>query len=398
MNIHLIAVGGAVMHNLALALQENGHQVTGSDDRIYDPARSRLERNGLLPDNEGWDPERIKSDLDLVILGMHARKDNPELQKAVELKIPVLSYPEFIYEHSREKNRVVVGGSHGKTSVTSMIMHVLKKTRVDFDYLVGAQLEGFDTMVKLTDAPVIVLEGDEYLSSPIDRRPKFHLYKAELAVLTGIEWDHMNVFPTEENYLEQFREFIRSMNTGGTLIYFKGDSRLDQLVQGIREDVTLIAYDTPDHEVREGKTFVHANDQWIGLEVFGKHNLQNMEAARLICRQLGIDESEFYNAISDFHGAGKRLQTLYSGNDNMVFRDFAHAPSKLEATVTAVKDQFPSRKLLACYELHTFSSLNKEFLNQYEGKLDKADTAVVFFDPSTVEQKKLARIERKGYH
>ncbi|MES2278819.1 MAG: Mur ligase family protein [Bacteroidota bacterium] len=391
MKVHFIAVGGSAMHNLAIALHNKGFKVSGSDDVLFEPSRTRLARYGILPRQDGWYPEKIKADLDAVILGMHARVDNPELLRAQELGLKIYSYPEYIYQQSKDKLRVVIGGSHGKTTITSMILHVLQYAGMDFDYLVGAQLAGFETMVKLTDsAPVIVIEGDEYLASPIDRRPKFHLYKANIAVISGIAWDHINVFPTFDSYIEQFRLFIKTIQPGGKLIYSKTDEVLDKAVADDRSaGIDKIPYALPRYQITNGITAVVANGKTYPLEVFGEHNLLNMEAARLVCGQLGIAAETFYDAITTFKGAARRLELLAKSDSINIYKDFAHSPSKLQATISAVKTQFPDRGLVACMELHTFSSLNKDFLKEYAGTLDGADEAIVFIDRKTFEQKKM---------
>lgn len=392
MKIHLIAVGGSAMHNMALALQELGHEVTGSDDEIYDPARSRLEAKGLLPDEIGWNPERITSQLDAVILGMHARINNPELLRAQELGVPVYSYPEYVYKESLNKKRIVVAGSHGKTSTTAMILHVLNKLDMNTDYLVGAQLKGFDTMVRLTDAPLIVLEGDEYLSSPIERVPKIHFYRPHITIITGVAWDHINVFPTFENYVDQFRQYLEMIEENGTLIYYKGDKVLDKIVGETNHNIRKIAYDTAPYNVIDNQTILHDGEDRIPLKIFGAHNLQNLEAARLVCQEIGITNQQFYDSVKDFEGAAKRLQRLAESEQSAVFLDFAHAPSKVEATIKAFKQQYKDRSLVACFELHTFSSLNKDFLNQYQNTMQPADEAIIFYSHHTLKMKKLPDI------
>jgi UDP-N-acetylmuramate: L-alanyl-gamma-D-glutamyl-meso-diaminopimelate ligase len=391
MRIHFIAIGGSAMHNMAIALHKKGFKVTGSDDVLFEPSVSRLSKYGLFPEKEGWYPERITPDMDAVILGMHARADNPELLQAQELGLKIYSYPEYIYEHSKNKLRVVIGGSHGKTTITSMILHVLKNTGKDFDYLVGAQLEGFDTMVRLTDqAPVIVIEGDEYLSSAIDRRPKFHLYKANIGVISGIAWDHINVFPTFDNYVEQFKLFIDTIQPGGKLIYSETDAVLNDLVKSDDSEIEKFPYSLPVYNIKYGITNIIAGQKEYQLQVFGEHNLLNMEAARIVCENLGIKTEEFYTQMSSFKGAARRLELVGKNKSSEFFKDFAHSPSKLTATIHAVKTQFPDRKLIACIELHTFSSLNKDFLSQYAHAMDEADIALVFIDKKTFEQKKMA--------
>ncbi len=378
------------MHNLAIALHKKGFEVTGSDDVLFEPSVSRLAKYGILPKENGWYPEKITKDLDAIILGMHARIDNTELLKAQELGIKVYSYPEYIYEQSKDKLRVVIGGSHGKTTITSMILHVLQAAGKDFDYLVGAQLAGFETMVKLTkEAPIIVIEGDEYLASPIDRRPKFHLYKANIGVISGIAWDHINVFPTFKSYIDQFKIFIETIQSGGTLIYSKTDKVLDEVVAEDESNAIKQPYALPEYSIENGVTTIMSNGEKYPLEVFGEHNLLNMQAARLVCEGLGITKAEFYSHITTFKGAARRLELVGKNDNGKVFKDFAHSPSKLQATIHAVKTQFPDRKLIACIELHTFSSLNKDFLAQYAGTMDEADEAIVFIDKKTFEQKKM---------
>ncbi|MDB5031135.1 Mur ligase family protein [Mucilaginibacter sp.] len=390
MRVHFIAIGGSAMHNLAIALHKKGFEVTGSDDVLFEPSVSRLSKYGLLPEQNGWYPEKITADIDAIILGMHARIDNPELVKAQELGIKVYSYPEYIYEQSKDKLRVVIGGSHGKTTITSMILHVLQAAGIDFDYLVGAQLAGFETMVKLTkEASVIIIEGDEYLASPIDRRPKFHLYKANIGVISGIAWDHINVFPTFQSYIDQFEIFIDTIQSDGKLIYRKTDEILNNVVTNSDAEIDREPYALPDYTIENGVTTIIADGKKYPLEVFGEHNLLNMEAARLVCESLNIKSADFYKHITTFKGAARRLEVVGKSNNAHIFKDFAHSPSKLQATIHAVKTQFPNRKLIACIELHTFSSLNKDFLSQYAGTMDEADVAMVFIDKKTFEQKKI---------
>lgn len=393
MNVHFIAIGGAAMHNLALALHHKGYQVTGSDDTIFDPSKSRLEKYGLLPEAFGWFPEKITHDLDAVILGMHAKEDNPELHKAQELGLTVYSYPEYLYEQSKNKTRVVIGGSHGKTTITSMILHVMHYWEKEVDYMVGAQLEGFDTMVHLTEEnDFIVLEGDEYLSSPIDRRPKFHLYKPNIALLSGIAWDHINVFPTFENYVEQFQIFVNSMTNGGAMVYNTEDAEVVNVVENATAHIKKYPYETPAYEVDNGETLLDTPEGPMPIEVFGKHNLNNLAGAKWICQHMGVVEEDFYEAIATFKGASKRLEKIAESAINVAYKDFAHSPSKVSATTQAVKDQYKNRRLVACLELHTYSSLNAEFLSEYQGALDAADVAVVFYSPHAVEIKKLEKV------
>jgi UDP-N-acetylmuramate: L-alanyl-gamma-D-glutamyl-meso-diaminopimelate ligase len=396
MKIHFIAIGGSAMHNLALALYQKGYQITGSDDTIHDPSKSRLAAKGLLPQEFGWFEEKITSDLDAVILGMHAKEDNPELLKAQKLGLKIYSYPEFLYEQSKHKTRVVIGGSHGKTTITSMILHVLNYHDREVDYMVGAQLEGFDTMVHLTEEnEFIVLEGDEYLSSPIDRRPKFHLYKPNIALLSGIAWDHINVFPTYENYVEQFSLFTDLLVNGGIMVYNEEDSEVKRVVEESTNSIKKYPYNTPDYFIEDGVTYLNTPEGDLPLEVFGEHNLQNIAGAKWICQHMGIDEEDFYEAIASFSGASKRLEKIAESSSTIAFKDFAHSPSKVKATTEAVKNQYSDRKLIACLELHTYSSLNEEFLTEYKGALNAADKAVVFYSPHAVKIKRLKEISEE---
>jgi UDP-N-acetylmuramate: L-alanyl-gamma-D-glutamyl-meso-diaminopimelate ligase len=393
MKVHFIAIGGSAMHNLAISLYKKGYQVTGSDDEIFEPSRSRLAKYNILPENTDWNIDQITKDLDAVILGMHARIDNPELIRAKELGLKIYSYPEYLYEQTKNKTRVVIGGSHGKTTITSMIMHVLKFHGMQFDYMVGAQIDGFETMVSLSeDTSIAVFEGDEYLSSPIDQRPKFHLYKPHIALISGIAWDHINVFPTFENYKEQFNIFIQKIEPDGSLYYYKNDEVLKSIVKQESFPKEKIGYLTHAYTKRENKTFLVNIDTEIPLKIFGEHNLQNISGAKLVCNKLGLNDDDFYEAISEFTGAAKRLELLAENNYTNIYRDFAHSPSKLKATVDAVKEQFHDRKLVAIMELHTFSSLNADFLNEYEGSMDMADIAVVYFNPDVIKHKKLLPI------
>jgi UDP-N-acetylmuramate: L-alanyl-gamma-D-glutamyl-meso-diaminopimelate ligase len=390
MNVHFIAIGGSVMHQLALALHKKGYQVTGSDDEIFEPALSNLQKEGILPAATGWHPEKITPGLDAVILGMHAKQDNPELQKARELGLKIYSFPEYIYQESRNKTRVVVGGSHGKTTTTSMIMHALKKAGKDFDYLVGARLEGFDQSVQVTHAPIIICEGDEYPASAIEKRPKFHFLFPHIAILTGIAWDHINVFPTFDFYLEQFTIFIQKIEPGGILIYNETDPVLKKLVtENKRTDIRYQPYEVPQHTIENGKTTLTIDGQTSGLQVFGNHNLLNLQAAWYVCRDLGMDAATFVKGVADFTGAAKRLELLARNEQTIVYRDFAHAPSKVKATIDAVKQQYPHRTLIAVLELHTYSSLNEQFMNEYKGAMDKADKAAVFFSRHALELKRM---------
>ncbi len=394
MRVHLIAIGGSAMHNMALALHEKGFVVSGSDDEINEPSKTRLKNAGLLPKKIGWFPEKITADIDAVILGMHAREDNLELIKAKELGLKIYSYPEYIYEATKDKTRVVIGGSHGKTTITAMILHVLNYHHINTDFMVGAQLEGFNTMVKLTkEAKIAIIEGDEYLASPIDRRPKFHLYKPNIAIISGIAWDHINVFPTFEIYVEQFKKFIELIEPNGTLIYCNEDKELQKVAaSATNTSIHKIPYAIPKHKIENGLTILEDNQQQIPLKVFGDHNLMNINGAHLVCQTLGITDSQFYEAIQSFKGAAKRLELVECTKDFSFYKDFAHSPSKLKATTSAVKHQFKDRTIIACMELHTFSSLNETFLAEYNGSMNEADEAIVYFNPHTIEHKKLKPI------
>jgi len=396
MQIHFIAIGGSAMHNLAMALHTKGYQITGSDDTIFEPSKSRLVAKGLLPESFGWFPEKITTELDAVVLGMHAKADNPELLKAQELGVKIYSYPEFLYEQSKHKTRVVIGGSHGKTTITSMILHVMHYHNKEVDYMVGAQLEGFDTMVHLTEEnDFIVLEGDEYLSSPIDRRPKFHLYKPNIALLSGIAWDHINVFPTLENYVEQFETFLTCMSNAAIMVYNEEDALVKKVVEESDKHMKRYPYQLPEHEIIDGQTYLETNEGSMPIEIFGDHNLSNLAGAKWICQHMGIDEEEFYEAIATFKGASKRLEKIAESKGKVAYKDFAHSPSKVKATTNAVAEQYNTRKTIACLELHTYSSLNAEFLKEYENALDAADEAIVFYSPSAVAIKKLEEVSEQ---
>jgi UDP-N-acetylmuramate: L-alanyl-gamma-D-glutamyl-meso-diaminopimelate ligase len=393
MNIHFIAIGGSAMHNLAIALQQKGYIVSGSDDAIFEPSKSCLEKYGLLPKEFGWFPNKITENLDAIILGMHAKDNNPELIKAQELGVKIYSYPEFLYEQSKDKTRVVIGGSHGKTTITSMVLHVMNYHEKEVDYMVGAQLEGFETMVHLTtENEFIVLEGDEYLSSPIDRRPKFHLYKPNIALISGIAWDHINVFPTFDNYVKQFEIFASSITNGGSLVYNEDDETVAKVVDSVKIPIKKYPYKTPDFFIDNGITYLETPEGDLPLEIFGKHNLQNLAGAKWISQHMGIDEDDFYEAIASFKGASKRLEKIAENTSTVIFKDFAHSPSKVIATTKAVAAQYKNRKVIACLELHTYSSLNAEFLNEYKNSLVNADEAVVFYSPKAVAIKQLEKV------
>ncbi len=382
-HLHFIAIGGAAMHNLALAVASKaGYKVTGSDDEIFDPALTHLREAGLLPDEMGWHPERITRDIDAIILGMHAREDNPELVRARELGLKIYSFPEYLYEQTKDKIRIVVGGSHGKTTTTSMILYVLQRLGIEADYMVGAQIEGFERMVRLSDtAKYAVFEGDEYLTSPLDLRSKFLWYHPHVAILTGIAWDHINVFPTFPQYVDTFRKFVDSFEPNGSFIYYRGDENLQQIAEGARKDITCIPYDA-----YEGN---------VPMQVFGRHNMQNLQAAMLACHCIGVAPDDFYREISTFTGASNRLEKICETENSVAYKDFAHSPSKLKATINAVRERYPEKKLIACMELHTFSSLMADFLPQYKGCMAEADIAYVYFNPKVIEHKRLTPITKE---
>jgi UDP-N-acetylmuramate: L-alanyl-gamma-D-glutamyl-meso-diaminopimelate ligase len=393
MKVHFIAIGGSAMHNLAIALKLKGYEVTGSDDEIFEPARGRLAKYGILPREEGWNAANIADDLDAVILGMHAKQDNPELAEARSKGLKIYSYPEYLYEASKNKTRVVVSGSHGKTTITSMILHVLQHAGIGTDFMVGAQLEGFEVMVRLTDeAKFMVLEGDEYLSSTLDPRPKFHLYRPHIALMSGIAWDHMNVFPTFENYVSQFEDFIEMIEPNGKLIYCSEDPVVKKISLDARKDIDTIPYGDLEYRIRDKKVLIIYKNEEIPLLVFGKHNVQNIHGAWLVCREMGVDDKTFLDAISSFRGASKRLQLLAQDENCSVYKDFAHSPSKLKATIEALKELYPERELIACLELHTYSSLNKAFLPQYQGCMASADRPVVYFSHHALALKRLPEL------
>ncbi len=395
MRIHFIATGGTIMHNLAIDAHLKGNQVTGSDDEIFDPASARLQKYGLLPKEFGWFPEKITEDLDQVIVGMHARSDNPELLKAQALNLKIYSFPEYIYEQSEDKQRVVIAGSHGKTTITAMIMHVLNYYHRKFDYLVGAAPEGFEQNIRLSnDSPVIILEGDEYLSAPFDPTPKFLHYRHHIGVISGIAWDHINVFPTFDDYIEPFEQFADNTPKAGALILSQDDSLTSVIGAKDREDVTQISYQAIPHKVIDGQTYLTTKEQKLALQIFGEHNMRNISAALQVCKRIGIKDNDFYQAISSFKGAARRLEKVADYQDFVFFKDFAHAPSKLMATTTAVKKQFIDRKLVACLELHSYSSLNKAFLAQYQGTFNAADRAFIYFNPQNLTQKRLDTLDK----
>ena len=393
--VHFVAIGGSVMHNLAITLADKGLVISGSDDEIFEPSKSRLMAKGILPEQEGWDASKITKDLAAVIIGMHAKADNPELIKAKELQLPIYSFPEFILSQSEDKQRVVIAGSHGKTSITSMVMHVLNFHNREFDYLVGAQLDGFQTMVKLSDAPLIIIEGDEYPSSPEDPTPKFLKYKHHIALISGIAWDHFNVYKDLDTYVKQFEILADTTPKAGTLIGLEEDSMVDIICKKERDDVTAIPYATHKHEIINSQTYLITPNGKVAIPVFGKHNMQNLSGAKALVQRLGITEGMFYEAIKSFKGAARRMEFVAKNDHTFIYKDFAHAPSKVKATTEALKLQYGNRKLSAVLELHTFSSLNKNFINQYQGAMNDADEAIIYFNPKTVEHKKLEPLSEK---
>ncbi|MEO7801170.1 MAG: Mur ligase family protein [Ginsengibacter sp.] len=403
MIVHLIAIGGSVMHQLAIALKLKGYTITGSDDEIFEPASTNLNLSGISPEALGWFPDKIHKDLDAVILGMHARADNPELLRAIELGVPIYSFPEYIYQESKNKTRVAIGGSHGKTTTTAMIMHVLKKCNMPFDYLVGARLEGFDQSVNISEAPILISEADEYPASALQRIPKFHFLFPHVAVITGIAWDHINVFPTYDGYVEQFSIFINKIEPNGVLIYNDSDEELNELIKNVsRTDIKLKAYRLPRFSIEKGVTFLDLEDEKTKLKVFGNHNLLNIHAAFLVCKELGLSAKEFTTSIADFTGAAKRLELIFESSATNVYRDFAHAPSKVKASIAAVKQQFPSRQLIAVIELHTYSSLNEAFMTEYNGAAKDADICIVFYSSHALEIKRMPPLPieavKKGFN
>lgn len=396
MKVHFIAIGGSAMHNLAIALHKKGYKVTGSDDEIFEPAFSRLNNLGLLPERIGWNEDNITDEIDAIILGMHAKEDNPELIKAKEKGLKIYSYPEYLYEQSKDKIRIVIGGSHGKTTITAMVLHVMKELGIDTDYMVGAQLEGFDVMVRLThEAKYMVFEGDEYLTSAIDRRPKFHLYQPHIALISGIAWDHINVFPTFEIYKDQFRIFANMIPETGCLVYCADDENVVSIAQELSGYIDKRPYNIPAYTIEKGITLIHSNGNWIPVGVFGKHNMLNLEGAHNILASIGISNDDFYRAVSSFKGAAKRLELIASTDSINIYKDFAHSPSKLKATIQAVREQFLSRKLIACMELHTFSSLNTGFLTQYLHSMNDCDVAIVYYNRHALELKNLPFFDKE---
>ncbi|OSZ79446.1 peptidoglycan synthetase [Chitinophagaceae bacterium IBVUCB1] len=392
-NIHFIAIGGAVMHQLALALLRQGHTVTGSDDEINDPAKGNLAAAGILPAAYGWHPEKITKELDAIVLGMHAKADNPELLAAQALGIPIYSFPEYVYEVSKNKKRVVVAGSHGKTTITSMVMHILRKQGIDFDYLVGAKVAGFEQSVRLSDAPVIVLEGDEYPASVIEKRPKIFFYHPHISVLSGIAWDHINVFPTYDIYRNQFEQYLEGIENGAPVYYNNEDTEVQHVIGKSASHLQAVPYNMPAFHYEDGIAVLDTEFGAVPVSVFGRHNLLNMQAAIAVCVELGVSKADCYQAITDFSGAARRLEKLFQNDTLVAYRDFAHAPSKLKATLDAVREGYPTHKLIACFELHTYSSLNAQFLSEYAHSIDSADDAVVYFSHHALQLKGLPTLD-----
>ena len=394
-HIHFIAIGGAIMHQLALALQKQGNIITGSDDEINDPAKSNLAAAGILPEQHGWFPEKITDKLDAIVLGMHAKADNPELLRAQALGVPVFSFPQYVYEVSKNKQRIVIAGSHGKTTITSMVMHILKKKGINFDFLVGAKVPGFDESVRLSDAPIIVLEGDEYPASVVEKRPKIFFYQPHISVLNGIAWDHINVFPTYENYCVQFEQYLQGMKEGAKLFYNATDDEVIRIVKKSAQHLDAIPYTMPEFHYENGEALLHTEGGTIKVSVFGRHNLINLEAAVSVCEAMGLDRIECYKAISDFTGAAKRLEKIFEQKNIVAYRDFAHAPSKLKATLDAVREAYPHHQLIACFELHTYSSLTEKFMSEYAHSMDAADDAIVYFSHHALSLKGLPELQNE---
>lgn len=389
------------MHNLAIALKQAGHDVSGSDDEIFDPSRATLIKHGLLPEKEGWHPEKLDQSFDAVILGMHAKQDNPELLKAQELGLTIFSFPEYIYDQSKNKQRIVIAGSHGKTTITAIIIHVLNFLKHKFDYVIGAKVNGIENTVKLSDAPIIIIEGDEYLSSPLDPTPKFVRYQHHVGLISGISWDHANVFPTEEEYVKQFDLFADQTPKGGILIYCEQDSIALIIGKKERTDVLAIPYRSHTHNLDKGKIYLTDGKEKYPIKIFGSHNYQNISGAKEILKKIGVTEEQFFEAISSFEGASGRLQKIKETNGFSIYKDFAHAPSKVKATVKAMKEIHPSRDLVACLELHTLSSLSKTFIPQYKDSMKAAQVQIIYINAEKMKKKKLEPLVdsdiRKGF-
>ena len=385
--VHFISIGGSVMHSLAIELKRLNYVVTGSDDVIYEPSKSSLIENDLYPKELGWHESNIKDDLDFVILGMHARSDNPELKLAKHKKIKIYSFPEFVYEYSKNKTRVVIAGSHGKTTIASMVLHVLKNNTINVDYLLGAKIEGLSNSVSLSNEnDFIIIEGDEYLSSRIHDTPKFHVYKPNIALISGISWDHVNVFPTFDVYKNQFGVFIDKIVDGGVLIYNDNDLEILDLLKNNQNFIRKIPYSRHNYIAKDNKFFIETDEGILPLKIFGKHNMENLSGAKQVCNLIGLTDDEFYNSILTFKGATNRLQLKEIKLGRSVIIDFAHSPSKLKASIDAVKTNF-SGELVGVYELHTFSSFHKKFQIHYRGTMDKCDYPIIFIDRSNPKLK-----------
>jgi len=391
MNIHFIAIGGSIMHSLAIELKNNGHKITGSDDIIYDPAKSNLKSNNLLPANDGWNIKNIHSKLDMIILGMHAKKDNPELLEAQKKNIPTLSFPEYISQYAIDKKRVVIAGSHGKTTITGMIMHVLNDNKIKFDYLVGAKIDLLDKQVNLKNNDVVIIEGDEYLSSAIDSTPKFMYYHPHLVVVSGVAWDHFNVFPTLSSYQNAFKMLLNQViKNAGKIFYCDND---DFLTSFLKQSKSIVPYSLPEYLVEDGKFCIIHNCKKYPINVFGQHNLYNLQAANYICNELGVSDENFYLSIKNFNGASNRLSLIKNlQNQSSIYYDFAHSPSKVLATINAVRELHPTRYLLACLELHTFSSLNIDFLPNYSNVFLECDEIWIYVDKNIQTGKGLIKL------
>ena len=395
MKIHFIAIGGSIMHSLAIQLKKNGHIITGSDDVIREPSKSNLNHYDILPAKEGWCSKKISTDLDMVILGMHAKKNNPELLEAQKYNIPVISFPEFIFNSSKYKKRVVIAGSHGKTTITAMIIHVLNEYNIKFDYLLGAKIDALENQVKLDDSKLIIIEGDEYFSSAIDLKPKFMHYDPDVLVVSGVSWDHINVFPTKSSYESAFSKLLNHViEKNGKIFYYTHDLFLQKSLSAYNQ--LSQSYDSPRYIIKKGQfILVHKNEN-IPLNIFGKHNMENMEAARQVCQEIGVCESDFYKSIKNFKGASRRLNLIKEiENHSAVYYDFAHSPSKVFATVNAVKELYPDRFLIGCLELHTYSSLNVDFIPNYLNTLNNCSESWLYFDEQELQRKGFAKLDRK---
>lgn len=378
MRIHFIAIGGAIMHNLAIDLHKNGHTISGSDDQIFEPSFSKLKKYSLMPKNLGWNADFITDEIDLIILGMHAKEDNLELKKALELGLKIQSFPEFVASQITDKKRVAIAGSHGKTSTTAMLMHILKDNNFEFDYLVGSELPGYESMVKLSNAPLIVIEADEYLSSKLDQRPKFLWYKPQLSVITGIAWDHINVFPTFELYKKAFTDFIDSHQADSSIFFYQFDEELSKIINNstykCRPYTELTAKNQGQYSI-----VLDNNEEEYYFPFFGNHFLQNASAAIHLAMELGLNQKDIYKALESFPGSAKRLELVWANDQLFIYRDFAHSPSKVMATIKAFSRQFKDYQVFFVFEPHTFSSQQIDFIQHYNKCFEDLN-AYIFMD------------------